>query len=635
MSPRSSRRARKSRAAGFISCCVLALATALTPTTPALAASGPYLIDGVVPDPGTINLQDPHGSVKELGPINSSATKIGVIHNAATPMLGMTNPNAQVDLSQAWLKLQRQSGKDWLYFAWERDNNTGSGFIAYEFMAHPVPAACDYSRPAADLVASCNPWKNRAAGDFMILWDQQGGSTTLYKRVWSGSGSNLTLGPPVALSSAVSEARFSPDGFRGEAALNLTDAIFGGTAGCVTIANVIPSTVTGNSDTADYKDTVLQNIPPLTNCSASVSTTPSDSTGTALPGATVGIGTGVVGVTDQATIDLTGGTATPTGSIDFYLCKVDSPGTCDTGGTSVGSTSIAGGSYPKTVTSPTAYVTSVGRYCWRGVWAGDAANSIGGTSDSSAGECFTVTAASPGLSTDAGDGVVLGNAVSDSATLSGAATDPASPVINLTGAAGPAAGGTITFKLYGPSNTGCGSLVATTAAVPVTGNGDYATPDPQVVPTEAGDYHWVATYSGSTNNNGTTHNSTCTDTGEDVTVTSVAVSLDTAQSWVPNDSASLSAPAGGDLSGNVTFTLFGSTDCSGAALDHWTVPVSGSSPQTVSTTNTTAYPAGDYSWQVTYDSSNAAQRDIPLNNPTTCQETSSLTVTDGSTVTSP
>lgn len=601
--------------------------------TPARAASGPFLIDGNVPDPGTTALTDPNGSVKELGPVNSSATKIAVIQDAATPMLGLTNPNAQVDLNHAWLQLTRQAGKDWLYFGWQRDSASGSGFIAFEFMANAAPAACDYSRATADLIASCNPWKNRQAGDFMILWDQQGGSTALYKRVWSGTPGHLTLGSPVALTSAVSAAAFSSDGFRGEAAVNLTDAIYGGTTGCVSLANVIPSTVTGNSDTADYKDTILQNIPPLSNCSAAVVTTPSDGSGTALPGGTVGIGTGVVAVSDQATISLTGGSATPTGSIDFHLCKVDAPGVCSSGGTAVGSTSIAGGSYPKSVTSPTAYVTSVGRYCWRADWAGDAADGIGSASDSATSECFTVTPASPTLSTSAGPDTVLGNAVADTATLSGTATDPASPVINLTGASGPPAGGTITFALYGPSSGSCGALDHTTGAVNVSGDGDYGTPAPQYAPSAAGDYHWVATYSGSTNNTGLTHNASCGDTGEDVTVTSVAVSLDTAQTWVPNDSATLSAPAGGDLAGTATFTLYPSTDCSGTPVYSTDVAVSGASPQTVSTTNHAAVGAGDYSWKVAYHSTNAAQRDIP--GSISCQETSSLTQSNGSTVSSP
>ena len=122
-------------------------------TSSAQADDGPYNIDGVVPDNANFtDLPDLFGSVKELGPLNSNTTKIGVIHNDAVPTLGETNPNAQVDLRQAWLDIERDDRrrpKDWLYFAWERDKNTGSGFIAYEFMANEEPAACDYSDSTA------------------------------------------------------------------------------------------------------------------------------------------------------------------------------------------------------------------------------------------------------------------------------------------------------------------------------------------------------------------------------------------------------------------------------------------------------------------------------------------------------
>ncbi|MEO7422289.1 MAG: hypothetical protein ABIU87_07835 [Ornithinibacter sp.] len=141
----------------------------------ALAASGPYSIDGVVPDAGTTELPDLSGNVKELGPLNSSTTKIGVIHNDALPTLGLTNPNGQVDLRRAWLDTERDTATqhDWLYFAWERDNSSGSGFIAYEFMQDPAPAGCAYDTASdAQLIAACNPWANRRAGDFIILWDQ-------------------------------------------------------------------------------------------------------------------------------------------------------------------------------------------------------------------------------------------------------------------------------------------------------------------------------------------------------------------------------------------------------------------------------------------------------------------------------
>jgi hypothetical protein len=617
----------------------LVISGALAVPLTVLAADGPFTIDGNVPDAGATELPDAFGSVKELGPLNSNTTKIGVIHNDALPTLGLTNPNGQVDLRRAWLDVERDSGTqhDWLYFAWERDNETGSGFIAYEFMKNAAPAGCAYDTATdAQLIANCNPWANRTAGDFIILWDQQGGSKDLYLRTWSGTAPNLTLGAPTLLNSTVSQAEYSADGFFGEAAVDLTATIFGGSTACRTFANTIPSTVTGNSDTADYKDTILKNAPPITNCTSTTVTTPKDGAGANIPAGGLSIGTGVVAVKDSAVVSLVGGTATPAGSVAFSLCKVDSPGLCATGGTSVGSTNLTGASYPVTVVSPTAYVTSAGRYCWRAAFSGDSANGIPGSSDSSATECFTVNPVDPTLSTSAGSDVVLGGALTDQATLGGTATQPANPVINLTGTGGAAAGGTITFKLYGPSSSGCGTLVYTSPTVAVSGNGNYDTPAPQYTSTAAGDFHWVAVYSGnSPNTNGKTHNATCTDTNEDVTVSTVASSMTTAQTWIPRDSATISAPSGGNLAGTVSFSLYASGDCgvagSDAAIYSTTRPVAGASSQTVRTADSAIQPAaqtaGTYSWSVSYDSTNPAQDDIAA----TCHETSSLTIDNDTT----
>jgi hypothetical protein len=273
MNSSTSRRPRSTwrrRCLGITSAVVLALAGAVVPTGPARAADGPFNIDGTVPDDASFtNLTDPFGNVKELGPLNSSTTKIGVIHNDAVPTLGLTNPNAQVDLRQAWLETAKDpsTGHDWLYFAWERDSNSGSGFIAYEFMKSAAPADCAYDTASqAQLIANCNPWKNRQAGDFIILWDQQGNSRNLYLRTWSGTGSNLTLGAPTLLNGAVSQAEYGSNGFRGEAAVDLTATVFAGSTACQSFANTIPSTVTGNSDSADYKDTILKQAPPISNC---------------------------------------------------------------------------------------------------------------------------------------------------------------------------------------------------------------------------------------------------------------------------------------------------------------------------------------------------------------------------------
>jgi hypothetical protein len=244
------------------------------------AAQNPFMIDGSVPANGTVSgpvlTSDPFGSVRELGAVNGTDTKVGVIHSAVPPMLSFTNPNGQVDLRNIWTQTVKAANNDiWFYFAWERDANTGSGFIAYEFQQASLSPSCVYTGAGIDmilpetaeetaLINSCNPWGNRQAGDFLILWDQSGNALNIFKRVFTLVGGELVLGPSQALGTAV--VAISPDGFRGEAAINLTVDVFPPNGACVSFANIIPGTVTGNSDTADYKDTVLSTFAPISNC---------------------------------------------------------------------------------------------------------------------------------------------------------------------------------------------------------------------------------------------------------------------------------------------------------------------------------------------------------------------------------
>ena len=160
----------------------------------------------------------------------------------------MTNPNGQVDLNTIWTQTAPAGNGDiWFYFAWSRDASSGSGFLSIELQQGQVSAACSYAtQTPAQLIAGCNPWANRQAGDFILLWDQQGGSREIYKRVFSLVGNALVLGAPDLLGTAIAE--FSTDGFRGEAAVNLSDDVFPQDGSCVTFANTIPGTVTGNSD---------------------------------------------------------------------------------------------------------------------------------------------------------------------------------------------------------------------------------------------------------------------------------------------------------------------------------------------------------------------------------------------------
>ena len=242
------------------------VACLLMPTTGLAQVS--YNIDGIIPDENCcVEFQDPVGSIAELGPVNSSDTKLTSINSAAPPMLGFTNPNSSTDIATIWLETQTdQNGDIWLYFAWERDATTGSSIIAYEFQMSATNPACDYSdidqiQPVsaaeAALIDSCNPWANRQAGDFMIVWDFGGGLNDIVLRTFDGTnfddGINLSA-------SGIAVAALSPDTSRGEGVINLTEAIFGTEDSCFNVANVIPGSISGNSDSADYKDTVLADI---------------------------------------------------------------------------------------------------------------------------------------------------------------------------------------------------------------------------------------------------------------------------------------------------------------------------------------------------------------------------------------
>src|SRR5262249_17794221 len=74
---------------------------------------------------------------------------------------------------------------------------------------------------------------------------------------------------------------------------------------------------------------------------------------------------------------------------------------------------------------------------------------------------------------------------------------PIHDVAHLSGGTS-AAGGTITFKAYGPNDPTCANAPAfTSAAIQVNGNGDYSSGD--FTPTALGTYAWTAHYTGDGN----------------------------------------------------------------------------------------------------------------------------------------
>jgi hypothetical protein len=402
-----------------------------------------------------------------------------------------------------------------------------------------------------------------------------------------------------------------------EGGLNLSAIGFGDKC----FSSVGSETRSSTSTTATLKDFILGQFG---GCTTTM-TSHSSITGT------TSIGTGSVSVSDSATVTVKG-VSTWTGNVQFHLRgPIGSPleVSTDIGG------SVPVSNTTPTVNSATATVTAAGDYCWSSHFT-STTDQVPDGDDDGVNECFTVAPVTPPLSTSAGADVLLGNPVTDTANLSGTSNQPGSPAINPT-TAGAAAGGTIAFTLVGPDNCSTPATGTGTNPQSVTVNGDGTYGPVSFTPNAIGTYHWQATYTpatGDPNNLGSTHNADCSDTNEDVVVLTVPSSMTTAQSFIPNDSATVSAPAGGNLAGSVKFEVFESSDCSGNAIytTNPEIPVSGTSPQTVHTSNTTvSTTAANVSWRVTYTSTNPAQRSIPAS----CKEQSALSINNDGTVQSP
>jgi ELWxxDGT repeat protein len=291
-----------------------------------------------------------------------------------------------------------------------------------------------------------------------------------------------------------------------------------------------------------------------------------------LAGGTVVVGSGNK-LTDSATLS---GGYNLTGTISFTLYAPN--------GTTVVDTETATVSGNGTYSTPNGYLPSAtGTYQWIASYSGDANNNAASSNKGS--EPETVNAASPTISTLAGGTVVVGsgNKLTDSATLAGGYNET----------------GTITFALYGPSNT-----VVDTETATVSGNGTYSTPN-GYLPTADGTYQWVASYGGDSNNNGIS--STTGTEPEEVSAASPTISTLAGGTVVVGggskltDSATLSG--GYNPTGTITFTLYAPNGTT--VVDTETATVSGdgaySTPNGYLPTAT-----GAYQWVASYggDSNN-------------------------------
>jgi hypothetical protein len=195
----------------------------------------------------------------------------------------------------------------------------------------------------------------------------------------------------------------------------------------------------------------------------------------------------------------------------------------------------------------------------------------------------------PTIATQATSPVVVGATISDTATVSGGA----SPT------------GTVDFALYGPGDPTCaGTAVFTSNDRPLSAGGTATSAS--FTTTEAGSYHWIATYSGDDNNLPAA--GACGDAGETSVVNPPAPGAPTiaTRATTPvtvgatiSDTAIVSG--GTDPTGTVDFALYGPNDatCSGE-------PIFTSNGRALTNGTATSAPftttvAGTYRWIASYN----------------------------------
>lgn len=210
----------------------------------------------------------------------------------------------------------------------------------------------------------------------------------------------------------------------------------------------------------------------------------------------------------------------------------------------------------------------------------------------------------PVLTTTATNGTVGGN-IHDTGHLSGV------PAI---------AGGSITFKVYGPDPTpgtnaadDCTAsiLQSTLGPVSVSGPGDYGSGDFDTTSSGAGTYHWTASYSGDPPNLVLGADTACGDDGETSTVAKKqptmstnaggAVQIDTVNGNDLTDDATLGNANSPNATGTIRFYLYADNGSGGCGTQVGTVDktgINGNGTYTSPTIHVSA--AGTYHWVAIY-----------------------------------
>jgi hypothetical protein len=233
----------------------------------------------------------------------------------------------------------------------------------------------------------------------------------------------------------------------------------------------------------------------------------------------------------------------------------------------------------------------------------------------------TTTTTTP--SAGSGGTTTFGSSVTDHAIVQASQTGDGTPT------------GTVTFFVCDPTQTVAGACPdgqGTPVGNPVTTQAISGSSPPAssadstgVTVNKTGTWCFRAVYAPGGANGSNYTGSEDASVGECFTVTDTTTSA-SAQSWVPNDTASVTSVNGAPLNGTLTVQLYTGTGCVAANADTnhmYTKTVSGNSSATTITLTTTNKDVfnSDVSWGVTFSSS-----DPNVANPPSHCESSSLTV---------
>jgi hypothetical protein len=342
-------------------------------------------------------------------------------------------------------------------------------------------------------------------------------------------------------------------------------------------------------------------------------------------------------INDTATVTGNQAADTPSGTVTFFLCN-SVP--CTSGGTNVGTGTLSGSGATASATSPnvntTANPLTPGTYCFRAEWPGDtnypaALTEFGGASGTN--ECFTVrtipTTTTTTPSVGSGGTTTFGSSVTDHAIVQATQSGDGTPT------------GTVTFFVCDPTQTSGGACPApngTQVGNPVTTQAVSGSNPPAssadsiaITANKTGTWCFRAVYTpGGANGSNYTGSSDAT-SGECFTVTDTTASA-SAQTWVPNDTATVTATNGAPLNGTLSVQLYTDGTCGtsgGSAVSGQlytkTLTNATSAADRTLTTNNTSFSVSastSVSWGVTF-----ASTDPNVKNSNHCESTS-LTITN-------